>query len=87
MTEALQQPLPLHQTSDDTSGVSADLVLQSLFGFVPAAIKAPQSTAAAPTAKRRIGKAKQPQELIGRSVRKLFADGKKYKVHCSTKGA
>ncbi len=87
MTQAAQQPMPLQHTSDDASGGSGDLVFQNLFGFAPAAYKAPP---AARIAVKRGTKAKQPLELIGRSVRKLFADGKRYKVcscccgpHCS----
>ncbi len=81
MTQAAQQPLPLRHTSDDASGGSADLVFQNLFGFAPGAYKAPAPPTARPAVKRG-AKAKQPLELIGRAVRKLFADGKRYKV-CS----
>ena len=81
MTQAAQQPLPLQHNSDDVNGGGEDLVFQNLFGFVPAAYKASAPPAARPAVKRG-ARAKQPLELVGRSVRKLFADGKRYKV-CS----
>ena len=65
MAQAVQQPLPSQRDSIAANGGSGNLVFQNLFGFVPAAYKA-STPATAPVPAKRRGKAKKPQELVGR---------------------
>ena len=83
MTQAVQQPLPAHYTSDDANAGGGDLVFQNLFGFnlvSPGVRKAAPAPAATPAQPRHAKTARQTQDMVGKAVRKLFADGKRYKV-------
>ena len=83
MTQAVQHPLPAQHNSDHASADGGDLVFQNLFGFNPASAgvhKAAPTPAATAAHTRHAKVARGTQGMVGKSVQKLFADGKRYRV-------